>query len=947
MKKSLWIFVLAAVAMAACKKDPVEQTTTDPEEVVIKATAEIFAGAGSTEGLDYVWEAGVDKIGVFAYSAGVQDQANAYYTAYSALAESRFTTSSKIYWGSGARDIYAYYPYRASATDHTAIPVSIAAGQSGPAGGTSHLKPAAVMYASCKNAVKDDGDISLSFNGVFGVLELKIAATKVADEVSSLTVTSKTGETMAFGEGTLDITDGTLSITEETASDNIVFTPNSSLSFSTTATSIYIVVYPGHAGKSLDVSAVIYGQAAELGTITIPSEGIAAGSITSVSLQFTPPNKPKDPAAASPADAIDLSAAGTANTYLVNAAGKTYKFKGDVKGNGEARTYAWTAEGVGLEASYTAADLAIEPSSAALVWHNSPKPASGWTTESPVVISSVTWHSDDYVSFKTPDTFVPGNALLAVFDDAGEVLWSWNIWAVEDYDYEATAKTVGRYTMMDRNLGAIKGKEAMTLDSREAAWAIGNYYQWGRKDPFPAATDYGNGENDNIGSGSRVMEWGLPTYTPIDELKKDCSSEDWGEDNMMFSYTYSQNAYGMAKDHGATFTIDQAVASSVKYPYKWMSSGTDNNNVFPYLWMVQNGSQPTGKLTAWRYLWGCVEGYGSQKSIYDPCPAGWKVPPVDVYNYALTNTTALTYGKYSEKYDLYFPFAGQRQAGFGGSKISGMLTSMFLTSATVTGPYYVWKGNEGDNGISPWDAYVGAGMQMRCVKENVATTMAPTGDQAGPRAVLMGNSITEQWPGRGRAAFFTENNYIGKGISGHTTQRMIARFYTDVLALDPQCVVIAGGTNDIAENDSFGVCVEDVFNNINIMAQLAKEQGAAVVIGACAPAGDDDFFWKDAAWTPIYSNPCQRVMTLNTMLKAYAEREGFLFADYHAVLKDDENRLKLEYSWTADDRIHPNAAGYLVMEPVLKAAVDAALFNADEVDTGGGQLEDLDKWEWQ
>ena len=70
---------------------------------------------------------------------------------------------------------------------------------------------------------------------------------------------------------------------------------------------------------------------------------------------------------------------------------------------------------------------------------------------------------------------------------------------------------------MDRNLGAMIGLEAKDeSDPVKAAWAIGNYYQWGRKDPIPTASEYGKADNALQGS----MKWGLPTYTPLENLKK-------------------------------------------------------------------------------------------------------------------------------------------------------------------------------------------------------------------------------------------------------------------------------------------------------------------------------------------------------------------------------------------------------------------------------------------
>ena len=69
----------------------------------------------------------------------------------------------------------------------------------------------------------------------------------------------------------------------------------------------------------------------------------------------------------------------------------------------------------------------------------------------------------------------------------------------------------------------------------------------------------------------------------------------------------------------------------------------------------------------------------------------------------------------------------------------------------------------------------------------------------GNRVVFIGNSITQGWKDAD-PAFFKDNPYINRGISGQTTPQMLLRFRQDVIALAPSVVVILAGTNDIAGN---------------------------------------------------------------------------------------------------------------------------------------------------
>ena len=51
-----------------------------------------------------------------------------------------------------------------------------------------------------------------------------------------------------------------------------------------------------------------------------------------------------------------------------------------------------------------------------------------------------------------------------------------------------------------------------------------------------------------------------------------------------------------------------------------------------------------------------------------------------------------------------------------------------------------------------------------------------------PKAVLMGNSITDGWAAK-RPEFFKTHDFIGRGISGQVTSQMLCRFQADVIAL--------------------------------------------------------------------------------------------------------------------------------------------------------------------
>jgi len=159
---------------------------------------------------------------------------------------------------------------------------------------------------------------------------------------------------------------------------------------------------------------------------------------------------------------IDLSVYGTANCYIVPSEGY-YRFNASVKGN----------------SSVSVGPLA----SSEVLWE------SFGTDEVPSVGDLIFDVSlkDGYVNFEASNK--KGNAVIAVKDASGNILWSWHIWLTDQPEEQVYYNNAG--TMMDRNLGATS---ATPGDVR----ALGLLYQWGRKDPFLSGKNISN--NDRAAS---------------------------------------------------------------------------------------------------------------------------------------------------------------------------------------------------------------------------------------------------------------------------------------------------------------------------------------------------------------------------------------------------------------------------------------------------------------
>lgn len=180
------------------------------------------------------------------------------------------------------------------------------------------------------------------------------------------------------------------------------------------------------------------------------------------------------------------------------------------------------------------------------------------------------------------------------------------------------------------------------------------------------------------------------------------------------------------------------------------------------------------------------------------------------------------------------------------------------------------------------------------------------------RVVFMGNSITEGWI-RTHPDFFAGKSYVNRGISGQTTPQMLVRFRPDVINLKPALVVILAGTNDIAGNTGPST-LEMIMDNLISMAELAKANNIKVVLCSVLPAFD--YPWKPGL------QPAEKIASLNAMIKSYADKNGIVYLDYFSPMADERKGLKKELS---GDGVHPNEAGYQVMEPLAEAAIKKAL----------------------
>ena len=710
MKKNL-ITALSLLAVVGCQKTSVNELDQDNTPITVVASLE----NGSTktlmtdEGIGKVVKSSwleSDKLGVYGFR---QDGKNLINIGNNSRFDSKGTgervdftynnSDKKLNWiyQGYKHTFYAYYPYSATAgDDYTKVSFTIPSiqNQAGK-GDLSHIAEYDLLYSTAEsmwngnNGTNVEKVIDFSFHHALSALAISISSEFEAQEISKIRfVLSDENEKLTVSKGTLNI--GTGEINVEEGSNGVALNVQPKVLLSAEPSTFYMLITPGHASKEYTVYATINGKEIELAKRTINFEGVPASAKAELSLSQTE-EVAKD-------IYEDLSSVETANTYLISKAGK-YKFNAQLKGNGA----------IPAALSDVIASNEIAPKSALVLWYNTLQTSNNWVDASPVDVSSVALGEDGYVRFSTPETFVPGNAVIAVFAEEGvtydsitadenkcinnaTLLWSWTIWAADGYDPEVATITAGGKQFMNRLLGATISGMGTTGDYIPIG-AVGNYYQWGRKDPFPAFSDY----TVTIPTQYTNILFGTPTYTPIKALKIDGQSSKMNLDGQIFGYRTKEsgsldsgNAWNLMKRDDISSDKSTKNKVYVEYatvhPYKCI---TNDGNTFGGWRTWLNGDDQS-----YKSLWGESD---LKKTLFDPCPAGWRVPSKDEATEFVNLAKAgnLASNLHGMEYQgNYFPITSSRNsAHFGTSYVLSVgvpVGSVFWTS-DITGSYsYVY-----------------------------------------------------------------------------------------------------------------------------------------------------------------------------------------------------------------------------------------------------------------
>ena len=303
---------------------------------------------------------------------------------------------------------------------------------------------------------------------------------------------------------------------------------------------------------------------------------------------------------------------GTANCYIVSDNGRqmVQDLVVTVKGNGEEGLI---ADGKPLDEK----EPNMAPAYAKVIWET----AEGLVQLQNVVDGKAQVNENGIVQYaidldkqNTDLNIKGGNALIGAFDAENHLLWSWHLWVCPELDTNGDGYIKYKvndeesddesndnsepffqewstgYTFMDRNLGALSNKPGLA--------SLGLLYQWGRKDPF-------------IGVGK------------IEENAKTMDTKNLTG----FSWQTSGSALSVEEARTAPTTLSKEALTGIDYALLW---GTDKG-------FTSNGERDAGN-----------------KTIYDPCPVGYRVPPVG--SVVFTDGNSSSEKENWDKNNIYWPY---------------------------------------------------------------------------------------------------------------------------------------------------------------------------------------------------------------------------------------------------------------------------------------------------
>lgn len=175
------------------------------------------------------------------------------------------------------------------------------------------------------------------------------------------------------------------------------------------------------------------------------------------------------------------------------------------------------------------------------------------------------------------------------------------------------------------------------------------------------------------------------------------------------------------------------------------------------------------------------------------------------------------------------------------------------------------------------------------------------------KIIFLGDSLTEFFP---IDEFFHSYNPYNRGIASDTTDGVLKRLETNVIAMDPSKVFVQIGTNDLIHRKTKHP--ETVAANIIKIIEQLKESlpTTEIYLISLYPVNMRAYFFSMFF---VLNRKNKDIRKINSILREYCEKENIPFIDLYPLLADEKGNLKKEYTV---EGIHINFSGY---EQIAKA----------------------------
>lgn len=314
-----------------------------------------------------------------------------------------------------------------------------------------------------------------------------------------------------------------------------------------------------------------------------------------------------------------------------------------------------------------------------------------WQTSASLITLDKTNLSKGYVTVNANNSSIAGNAVIAVTDGTN-ILWSWHIWVLSpanNPNLTSNQINTAGCTWMKLDLGATAYAPAATY-----ATSGGFYYQWGRKDPFLNATT-------TSGTAPTIVGYTAPTYT----------------NPSITVSSIAGDSYARSYDISANYT--NQLLYSVRYPMLFF------NNWAGSMATTIAANTAIGGLNSWGGE------FGQTKTIYDPCPQGWRVPSFKRTSTSLVSPWAsMTWTGGTAPSGTASNTNYGTDVNYGTYPMTGYRTALGIFAGIGGYPSFRWSATRNTSSISSMDVYFTnsssitpsdanhsqTGFNVRCVK---------------------------------------------------------------------------------------------------------------------------------------------------------------------------------------------------------------------------------------